>query len=123
MQTINQTVPFKGALKCSIYLSTYFNMPLTNEQEIEAANQTLNIAFDCLNAVGVPFLKKGCDLKYEISKDKLIPSVYPDEGYYKSQCVTNSGNYYYAEDRLDYIAEKYNQNLRDFESTTWKLIT
>ena len=57
MQSINQIVPLEGALKCSIYLSSYFNMPLTNQQDIEAANKTLNIAFDCLIGEGVPFYK------------------------------------------------------------------
>ena len=76
MQTISETVPLEGALKCSIYLSSYFNMPLTSQQDIEAANKTLNLAFDCLTTEGVPFFKEGCDLKYKMDKDTLIPSVF-----------------------------------------------
>ena len=64
MQVISQTIPLEGALKCTIHLSSYFNMPLINQQEIEAANKTLNLAFDCLDVEGVPFYEDGCDLKY-----------------------------------------------------------
>ena len=95
MQTISETVPLEGALKCSTYLSSYFNMPLTSPKDIETANKTLNLAFDCLTAEGIPFFEEGCDLKYEMDKDTLIPSVYLDEAYYKSACYSNTLGYYY----------------------------
>lgn len=117
MKRINDTVPLGGALRCTIYLGSYFNMPLNNQEEIEAANKTLNLAFDCLNAEGVPFYKEGCHLKYQIDKDKLIPSVYTDENTYKSYCYSKSAGYFYPEDQEIFIAKKYNKNLREFESS------
>lgn len=69
MKAIDAAVPLKGALKCSVLLSTYLNMPVTNEAEKDAANKTLNEAFECLNGEGIPFYEIGCDYKYQMDKD------------------------------------------------------
>ena len=74
----------KGALKCAIHLSSYFNMPVATPQEIEAANKTLNLAFDCLVAEGIPYHLKGCQLKLDMDREKMIPSLYSVENYYMS---------------------------------------
>ena len=89
---INTEKELQGSMQCYLKLATFFNMVTDLIHHKKAAQVALNDAFSCLIKEGVPFYGAGCDLKYQLEIDI---NGNQDGGYYKSDCMSGTTNYYY----------------------------
>ena len=87
-------------------------MPQETLADKKQAKIVLDKAFDCFIQEDVPFYTPGCELKYSFDKD--LASV-RDLGYYNSECITGTPDYYYPQDQQLIIQKKLNKKLEKFE--------
>lgn len=116
LREINKDRPLAGSLKCSMLFAEYFSAAQVTAEQNSTANKTLNDAYECFIAEDFPFYQVGCELKYQM--DQYLPHV-RDQGYYKSNCMSGTMNYYYPEDKAVYAAKKYNKWLEKYEKTVY----
>ena len=95
-------------------LSHYYNIPKDDDLYIQKANKTLDDAYACFIKEDFPFYKLGCDLKYEIDKNR---DDIRGRDYYKSECMSGTPLYSYEVDKDAYINRELNKKLRKYENS------